>query len=86
MKNDFSARGNITLFLITLAFTVLAGFICHMFGADRVTTIACSPMGGIVSLMAVGALLEYGKVTTDTPPDWGVIGIVAGTAVSLLLF
>ena len=86
MKEKIFCKANISLFVVAIVFTVVTGLVCHLCGADRVTTIACSPLGGVLSVMGIGLLFEIEKMEMPVGPEAGILGIVAGTIISLLVF
>ena len=86
MKKKILCRANISLFVVALIFTLATGLVCHLCGADRITTVACSAMGGVLSVMAIGLLHEIAGRSLPVGPDAGILGIMAGTAISLLAF
>lgn len=86
MKEKIFCKANISLFVVALVITVATGLVCHLCGADRITTIACSTLGGVLSVMGIGALFEIEKMTMPVGPDAGILGIVAGTLISLIVF
>ncbi len=86
MKQKILTKGNIALFLLTFAMTVLAGFVTAAFTADRVNIIAVSAMGGIGALFAFGAYLDFADKDYTSGPEAGVIGTVLGVISMLIVF
>lgn len=86
MKEKFLTRGNIALFIIALAVTLITALVCNMCGAERITTVLTAPMGGILVVLLVGALYEFVNVKAPMGPEPGILGVIVGTLVSLLIF
>lgn len=86
MKEKFLTRGNIALFIIALAVTLITALVCNMCGAERITTVLTAPMGGILSVLLIGALYEIANQKAPMGPEPGILGVIVGTLVSLLIF
>ena len=86
MKEKFLSKGNIALFLIALAFTVLTGVIVSAFTLEKVNIVAAAPMGGILSMLIIGGLCEIANYKLPVGPDAGILGVVFGTLVTLLIY
>ena len=86
MKEKFLTRGNIALFLITLVVSIAVALVCNLCGADRITTVACAPMGGILSMLGIGGLYEVANAKAPMGPEAGILGVVAGLIATLIIF
>lgn len=86
MKEKFLTRGNISLFIIALAATVIAGFVCNLCGADRITSICTAPMVGILAMLGIGAACEAASLRLTDGPEPGILGVIFGTLACLALF
>ena len=86
MKEKFLSKGNIVLFLIALAFTVLSGFVVSLFTADKVDIVAVAPMVGILAMLGIGAGCEAASLRLTDGPEPGILGVIFGTLACLALF
>ena len=86
MKEKFLTRGNIALFIIAVAVTLITGLVCNLCGAERITTVLTAPMGGVLSILLVGALYEIVNQKAPMGPEAGILGVVFGTIISLIIF
>lgn len=84
MKKWFS-RANITLFAITTVATLIAAFVCHLCHAENATTVAVASMAGVASLLGIGAIFEMANLKMPMRPEAGVVGVLTGTAITLIL-
>jgi len=86
MKEKFLNKGNISLFAVTFLVTVLTAVICNLCGADRLTTVCCAPVGGIISVLGIGALCEIEDVSLPVSPDAGVLGTTLGLILTMIIY
>lgn len=85
-EKKFLSRGNVMLFLIAVAVTLIATAACVWLGADRTTAVMAGPMAGILVVLGIGALYDIAKQKAPMGPEPGILGVVIGTIVSLMVF
>lgn len=86
MKEKFLNKGNISLFTVAFVFTVLTAVVCDLCGAERLTTVFCAPIGGVLSVLGIGALCEIADYRLPVGPGAGILGIVVGAIITLITF
>lgn len=86
MKEKFLTKGNIALFAIAFALTVIVALVCHLCGAERITVEFAGPMGGILGVLLIGGLYEVCNQKAPMGPEPGILGVVAGAIINILLF
>lgn len=85
-EKKFLSKGNVMLFLIAVAVTMLTAVACVWLGADRTTAVMAGPMAGILAVLGIGALYDITKQQAPMGPEPGILGVVIGTIVSLMVF
>lgn len=86
MKEKFLTKGNISLFSIAFAVTLIVAVVCYFCGAERMTTLFSAPIGGILSVLIIGGLYELTSEKAPMGPDAGILGVVIATLLSLIIF
>ena len=86
MKEKFFTRGNIALFVIAFAVTLIAAIIVDLCGADRLSTVLTAPACGILSILLIGGLYEITGQKAPMGPDPGILGVVIGTLVTMIIY
>lgn len=86
MKEKFLSKGNISLFAAAFIFTMLTAVLCNIFGAERLTTVFCAPMGGTLSILGIGALCEIEDLQLPVGPGAGILGVVIGALLTIIIF
>jgi len=86
MKEKFLTRGNIALFVISFAVTLITAIIVNLCGADRISTVLTAPAGGILSVLLIGGLYEITGQKAPMGPEPGILGVVIGTLIALIIY
>lgn len=76
---------DIILFAVVFAMTVVCGFVANAFTVDKVSILAVSFFGGVLSTMAIGSWAEITKTKISKGIEPCALGVVAGFLTMLIL-
>lgn len=86
MKEKFFNRANISLFTVAFVATLLTAVISWVCGGERLTTVFLAPIGGVSSILGVGALCEIEDLELPVGPGAGILGVVTGALLTIIIF
>lgn len=79
-------RGGLVFLAITMAVTLLTALVSGLCGAEYTTLTITAMCAGTSSAVLVSALFKAANLNAPMGNEWGVLGVIVGTVLTMIIY